>query len=236
MDTSIFESIKSEILSELQNYEKIEKLDCVLFTIDSEMHFKLRDYSERLIMEYGHDESILKKYSLGSIVKYLNEDGLTHTYSLNEKTFAKQVNDQDKVKEMLDGEFTIWKNSLLKQVTSKVASKGLKGEALEAKRKELHAEVDEAEERLGYIKENFEELDVRISSFLTRPSLGIVARFRLDGNTKEKSIRLKNSIPNVIYIKKKEPTVYPNNKLAAFLGSASHAFGDVYYRPLEGEK
>jgi hypothetical protein len=230
MDTSVFNGIKSEVLLELQSCEKIEKLDCVLFLVNNEVHLKLLEYSKRLEIEYSYDKDVLKRYSLGAIVKHLNEDGPTHTYSLNEKTFAKQINDQEKVRDSLDGEFAIWKNSLLKQVTSKVASMGLKGAALEEKIKELHKEADEAEEVLEYIKEHFDELDVKISSLLTRPSLGVIIRFRLSSSAKEKSIRLKNSIPNVLYIKEKEQTIYPNNKLTAYLKSATHAFGDVYYK------
>jgi len=233
MDTSIYDTTKDEILESLQSYKKIEKLDTVLFIIDEPMHNIILEAEKLLIMEYGDDAAILKKYSIDTIVKHLNKVGSTHTYSLAEKTFHRQINDPEKVKEKLDEEFSIWKNRLLKEITAVLKEKELSPELIEEKRRELKLEIDEAEKELEYVKEHFEELDVRISSFLTRPSPGVVVRFRINGVKKEGSFRLKNSIPNALFLKEKPDEVQPQNKLIRFLESAKHAFGDVYYKNLK---
>ena len=230
-DISIFESTKDEILEALQSYEKVEMLDTVLFIVDEKMCEVISQARRLLELEYGSDEMMFKKYSIDSIVKYLNGEGIppAHTYTLREKTFHRQINDPDKVREMLDTEFKLWQNRLLKEVTSKIATKGLSPEQIQAKRSELNAEIAVAQKKHEYIKENFDNLEVKISSLVKRPSFGVVIRYWVIGATKETKIRLKNTIPNVLYFKEKPVEVPPHNKIKEFLERSENPYGEVYY-------
>jgi len=231
-DISIFETTRSELLDALQAYEKVEMLDTVLFIVDEEMCNVISQARRLLELEYGNNEKMLKKYSIDSIIKYLNGDGVSpaHSYTLREKTFHRQITKPDTVKEMLDTEFKLWRNRLLKEVLSKVTSKGLTPEQIQSKRDELNAEIAVAEEKHDYIKENFDSLEVKISSLIKRPSFGVVIRYWVIGATKETKTRLKNTIPNVLYFKEKPVETAPHNKIKEFLEHSENPYGEVYYR------
>ena len=230
MDRSVYDGEKREVLEMLQVYEKVEMLDCVLFIIDEDADRLLSDSRKMLELEYGYDKDVLKKYSLAKIVNYLNDGQPTNTYSLSEKKYWRQINDPEKVKKALDAEFVIWKNSLLSRVTSAIKAKGLTDEKVVLKREDLQKEIELAALRLAYVKEHFDELDVRISSFFHRPSFGILIRFRTIMEKRERKIRLKNSIPNVLFMKKIVVDVDPQNELIHFFKDSTNAFGDVYYK------
>jgi len=232
MDISIYEREKQEILQALQAYERVSQRDCILFIIDELMHNRIIDAQMTLEREYGYDEAVLKQYSIESIVKHLNMKSPTYTYSLHDKRFWRQINDPDKVRAKLDEEFIIWKNRLVHDVLGKVSTKGLNAEQLNKKRNDLNEEIEEAQRQLDYIKENFDTLDVKISSYFHRPSYGVIARFRTIDGKGGSFIRLKNSIPNALFVIQRPDEPLPHNKLPAFFDGAINAYGDVYYKEL----
>lgn len=169
---------------------------------------------------------------IGGVVNILNMNDFTSAYSLKEKLFWSQVNDQKKVLPRLDRKFAIWKNTLLKNITESLEKKKLPKEMIEQKRGELTEEIEKAREKLLEIQRDPKMYDVRISKYHTGPSLGVEIRFRTKTQNKEKKIRLKNSLPNVLYFMKKKVEVAPHNELATYFESAEVVFGDVYAKRL----
>lgn len=235
MDTSIFDNEKESILQLLNKYKKVEISDAVIFEIDEEMNNIIVESSRLLTMEYGEQKNALNKYTINHIVKFLNPDNPTASYSVSKKKFWKQVNERTKVLNRLDAEFVIWSRRLLKEVTSKIKTKNVSPQLLKEKRESLNEEIKEKELVLEYIKEHYDELDVVISAFHTKPSWGVVARFTTISDDMWKEIRLKTTTVNAIFIDKKvkHDKIYAHNKLIHFFKKATHAYGDVYFKPLE---
>lgn len=233
MDISIFEQTREELLTTLlQNYESVSRdthgNEFTLFIVDKKMCNMLNEAQKLLEMEYGHDNLIYKKYSLENIVKYISPSEPVYTYSLYEKTYHRHINDQEKVFEKLETEFALWKKRHKKNVLKKLKAEKATKEMLDNKSIELEAEIAQAEITHQYILDNFEKMEVRISSLAHRPSYGIVIRYKVPSSKADKTQRLKSSIANVIYFEKFEAP-QENNKIIHFLNKATNAYGDVYF-------
>jgi len=238
LDVSIFEDVRNDVMEILRKftqkepknnkYETVEEAE--LFIVNKECIDELKVCSQRLIMEYSHlGEDIFKKFDISNIVKIINPQHPAHWY----KTFVdeswKQVNDEKLVRERLDKELAKYKAILMSNTRKKIKEKGIPAEkAKEIFKKIEKNEFPKADDLCEFIKENFDELDVRISTYNERTKYGAV-QFMIDD--KKKQVNLRKKIPNVLWFEKKEKQRQRNNELILYLSKAKRAFGDVYFVP-----
>ena len=230
IDKSIFEDVREDVAAILKRFtvQKVEEAE--LYIVDKEGIDELKICQKRLEMEYKPlGEDLFKKFALSTIVKVINQDKPANWF----KTFVdeswKQVNDRELVKERLDKELARYKAILMSNVRKKIKEKEIDAES--AKRIFLDIETKEfpeAERECEYIKENFDELDVRISTYYERTKYGAV-QFTIDG--KKQQVNLRKKIPNALWYQKQEKKRQKNNELLLYLSKAKRAFGDVFYVP-----
>lgn len=195
-------------------------------------------------MEYGFDEVMLKKFGISTLLKYLNKEHPAHYYKLYKKELWEQVNDQDKVKDRLDGKFAKWKYTMKKRTLEKLNAKGVDSTTKAKIEADMSKEIAVAEKELEYIKENFDSLDVRISEYEhRRVYTGIAVSLtlppeikKLKGKEKIESVlrmTLRKDVANILWYRELSEDA-KLNELQRYLKYAKHAFGDVYY--LEDKK
>ena len=238
LDVSIFEDVRNDVMEILRKftekeaednkYETVEEAE--LFIVNKECIDELKVCSNRLIMEYSHlGDDIFKKFGISNIVKIINPQHPAHWY----KTFVdeswKQVNDEELVQERLDKELAKYKAILMSNTRKKIKEKEIPDEkAKDIYKRIKEKEFPEAEELCEFIKNNFDELDVRISTYNERTKYGAV-QFMI--GEKKKQVNLRKKIPNVLWFEKQEKKRQRNNELILYLSKAKRAFGDVYFVP-----
>ncbi len=227
VDTTIFDDVKSDFNKFIKNFtpEVVQNSDLYIFNdkqIDS-----ILSLEQILQREYG-DLPSYKHYSLSNIVKIINPLEPSHYYKLYVREKWEQVNDQEKVLARLDGKFAKWKNRIKKETLESCKLKAIPQEKIDAIMKNIDDEIVVAKKDLAYIKENFDNLDVRISGYAHRKVYGAIS-YKL--HKKQYSTTLRNSVPNVLWFKEltEDEKVRTNNELKLYLDKATLAFGDVYY-------
>jgi len=237
-DNSIFEDVRRdiyEIISHCQQKSLIEEnaeLDSVLYICSDEVMEQVKEQEKRLVMEYGHDEFLYKSFGINAILKYINRDIPTHYYKLYKKETWEQINDQKKVFDRLDGVFLRWKNVMKSKVNAQLKKNNVDEHTIANVNADIKEEIIEAEKKLNYIKENFDELDVRISNYANRNQYTAVTIAKPKEGKPEidkfAQITLRKEIPNLLWYvpKSKEDKL---TKLQKYFKKAKHAFGTVYY-------
>lgn len=234
-DNSIFLDVKEEIESALKKLPKevIESAEAQLYKVDESFMNFLKDCSQRLILEYAYDEKVYKEYNISKIVKIINENSPSHHYRIYEQEKWKQVNDRELVWERLDGSFVKYKNSLMANIRKKVKEKNIDQESIVKIMDDVKKEVHEASKELDFIKKNFEELDVRISSYHQRTKVAII-ECRIN---KKRDVRknLRKNVPNILWFKEltEEEKQREDNELIKFMRASKRAFGEIYYVPFK---
>jgi len=228
-DSSVFDDIKVDILSMLENYPSEKVVDAILYEVDEKAIKQLRVFIQRLTMEYGNDEIALKDYNISNIVKIINIQEPCNWYKTFEAKSSKQVNDKEKVLLRLDGEFSKYKNKVLSFTKKKIKEKKIKKDSADAIIKDIHKEIALAEKELKYIQDNFDELDVRISTYFERTSYGGV-QYGIN-KIRQPNQNLRKTVPNVIWFKplQKEKSSRDDNELEIYFSHATRAFGDVFF-------
>jgi len=254
IDKSVYEDVIRELYQLLSKYKTVSlveenpELDAVLYICDEECIKELGVFQKRLEMEYGYDEAVLNKFGFHTLAKIINPDAPTHYYKLYSKETWEQVNDQEKVRQRLDGKFSKWKNTMQKKVLEKLKAKGVDDATIARVKADLQKEIADAQKELDYIKEHFDELDVRISDYENRKAYTTVT-FAITPKEDELNklisvpvskkkpkekfgrITLRKEIPNILWYKPKTEEE-KLTELQRYLKSAKHAFGSIYYKPL----
>lgn len=227
-DRSIFEDVRDDVKEILGRYELQTVEEAQLYVVDKECIDELNVCAKRLIMEYAHlGEDIFKKFDISNIVKIINPTYPAHWYKAFVDESWKQVNDEELVRERLDRELAKYKNILLSNTKKKIKEKGIPADkAKQIYRNIEQKEFPEAENLCEFIKENFDELDVRISTYNERTKYGAI-QFML--GEKKRQVNLRKKIPNVLWFEKQEKKRQKNNELILYLSKAKRAFGDVYF-------
>jgi hypothetical protein len=242
-DNSVFEDVRQELEILVGNCEQVSLvetnpvLDSVLYLCDIEWVQKLKVLEERLKMEYGYDDALMKLYGINTLMKFINRDSPTHYYKLYEKETWEQVNDQDKVRQRLDAKLIKWQNAMEKRTVEKLKAKGIDGATIDKIKHDMKQEVKEAYKELDFIKANFDTLDVRISDYTNRKSYTAVTiavcNDKGDCLIKKKDsftrVTLRKDIPNVLWYKPKSEDE-KLTELQRFFKGATNAFGSIYYK------
>ncbi len=227
IDTTTFDNIKNEFNTFIKQFspENIQNSEVYILN-DREMDL-LSSFESQLYKEYG-DLSSYKKYNLSNIVKIINFDEPSHYYKLYVREKWEQVNDQEKVLARLDGKFAKWKNRIKKETLESCKLKLIPQESIDKIMSDIDDEIIVARKDLEYIKENFDDLDVRISGYAHRKVYGAIS-YKL--HKKQYSTTLRNTVPNVLWFRElsEDDKVRSNNELKLYLDKATLAFGDVYY-------
>jgi hypothetical protein len=186
------------------------------------------------------DEVFLKRYGFHNLCRLFNPDEKVYHYSIVKEKKFKHVNNQEKVLERLDGEYSQWKSRYktlsLNTFAAETTRTQLEMDDFEAI---LEQKILEAGVELERIKENFETLDVRVISKIRAHSFYTlfyrqkkVRRGRPSRNDRGKSIvykQIKRHIstmtPNVLWYKK---GIRRDCSVDEFILKADNPFGDVY--------
>lgn len=233
MDVSVYDGIKIEVENLLGQYPEQKCVDAVLFVVDDEAIKALHVLSQRLSMEYGGDDTIYAKFKLSTLVKVINFEKPCSWYKTFEAESWKQVNDKEKVLQRLDSEFSKYKNKIKSFTLKKIKDNKIpkKQEALIMN--DIEAEIIQGKKKLDYIQENFETLDVRISTYHERTKYAGVQY--IIHKKREPNQSLRKQVPNVLWFKEasKAEKVHKDNELVVYLEHAKRAFGDVYFVELD---
>lgn len=251
IDLSIYEDVKSEmfaLLLSLPNGIVLKKLklsneltgdeeDVELYIVDDAIIQEFRVFQKRLKIEYSHEPTFTRDYSLASLVKVINFEVPSHYWNVHTKPSWTQVNNKDKVRARLEGEFVKWKNTILKNTKEKQKANGNSAEGIEQVKQRIKSEIAIAQLTLEDILENFERYDVRISGYHRR-TFALMLNYKLTTEGKTYlQVALNKTKPNVLWFKELEEheKIRTNNKLVHYLQKAHNPFGDVYYLPVEEE-
>ena len=245
IDDSIYQDVKRDLNTLLEKYPKKslveddKNLDAYIVICDDKCIKQINTLEKRLNIEYGFDEVMIKSFGITSLLKYLNTEFHAHYYKLYKKELWEQVNDQDKVRDRLDGKFAKWKNTMKKRTLEKLSAKGVDSATKAKVESDMNKEITEAKKELEYIKDNFDSLNVRISEYEHRRAYtGITVSLtlpselkKLKGKNKIESVlrmTLRKDVANILWYKELNEDD-KLNELQRFLKYAKHAFGDVYY-------
>lgn len=227
-EMSLFDEIKEEVhkLLEFYPYEKV--VDSTLYIVDEELIKKLDTFNKDLNIKYG-DDITAKKYSLANIVKIINPLEPCNWYNTYKGVSWKQVNDTEKVLLRLDSEFAKYKNKIRKFTKKQIKEKNIPEDKELLIMDNIEDEIIQAEKELVYIKENFDELDVRISTYFERIDSAFLSYVI---NKKRKSNQnLRKTVVNVLWFKElsQNDKTRTDNELQKYFKFATRAFGDIFY-------
>ncbi|MEA3227673.1 MAG: hypothetical protein U9P38_01240 [Campylobacterota bacterium] len=226
-DTAIFDEVKNDFDRFIKNFTPEIIQDSELYILNDREIDKILSLEQLLYKEYG-DLANYKIYKLSNIVKIVNPTEPSHYYKLYVREKWEQVNDQEKVLARLDGKFAKWKNRLKKETFESCKLKGIPQDKISDIMNNIDQEIIVAKRELAYIKENFDNLDVRISGYAHRKVYGAIS-YKM--NKKQYSTTLRNSVPNILWFRElsEDDKVRTNNELKLYLDKATLAFGDIYY-------
>jgi len=226
-DTTIFDNVKADFNKFIKNFtpEIVQKSE--LYVLNDKQIESILSLDKILKREYS-DLPNYKHLNLSNIVKIINPLEPAHYYKLYVREKWEQVNDQEKVLARLDGKFAKWKNRIKKETRESCKLKAIPQDKIDEIMRRIDEEIIVAKKDLAYIKENFDDLDVRISGYAHRKVYGAIS-YKL--HKKQYSTTLRNSVPNILWFKEltEDEKVRSNNELKLYLDKATLAFGDVYY-------
>ena len=245
IETSIYNDVKQDIeqllktkhcnKKELELYNEISgKKDIViLYLVDETAIKEFKVFKTRLQMEYSYTKKFNQELSLESIVKLINIDIPSHYWKIHPKATWTQINDQDKVRAKIEGEFIKWKNTILKNTKKKQKEKKNSQQAILDVEQKIHQEISVAQKELEHILENFDQYDVRISGYKRR-TFALMLNYKIsDDKSTYLQVALNKTKPNILWFKElsEEEKIRTNNKLIHYLQKAKNPFGDVYFLP-----
>lgn len=177
------------------------------------------------------EERYFKNNNFRKHCKLLNTAYCAYRYTIHIYNKFKDVRDRDKVYNYLDGEFSVWRNSFLKH--SKIAlsqNKNIDVDFVQEQEKLITDKIKKAEKEFHWIKNNYEDLEVRINSKKRSKKYGtIYLYYNIREDVVQKMHRdrfhLDINRPNILWYTPKEDT-----SSDTFIKSSKNPFGDVYYR------
>ena len=231
LDKSVFEAEKKRVFDLLSGLENKGLKEFSLYLLNSEEMELIKDVKSVLEIEYGYDPHVYKRFNINNIVKVVNDDINipSYRYNLYFRLAEKRITDPEKVKELLEVEFIRFKqrnkNKLFANLKKAVNEK--EKYLLQEKYKQ---EIEEANKKLIYLQENFNDLDVRISNIKVAKEYCEInfAYYNSVGKKISKSKNLRKNVPNILYY---DPvsSKRSDNEFEEFLSKAKNAFGDIYF-------
>lgn len=221
----LFLECKTNIHKRLLSFENVKELNSVLYLINQEMINYIKDYDSKLRLEYGDE----KKFSISHIVKVINFDKPSHWFNTFTAYDWKQINDKDKVLKALEGEFEKTFNKLKVDVKRKIKAKDISEENENKILQDINKEYSLAQKELKFIKDNFNDLDVRISSYKVRKKYAKID-YKIN-KVRQVFKNLKSTVPNALWFEElsDDEKANENNELIRYFKHAKNPFGFVYY-------
>lgn len=220
---SIFQLTQEKVSKLLSKYKFIELLEGKLYFVNKEGAIMLSVLQSKLENELATN-SERKRYNFGLIAKFLNPKNPATRYFIGIKGRHRQINDETKVNENLEGEFAIWKNKVRKEASDYATLHSLDDEALALLEQKIERQINEAQGRYEFIKENRESLEVRIVGYEHEKSFPYVA-YTVD--KKMRNTHVSTKVPTILYY---EPVKFRSDmSVAEFTKQGINAFGDVYF-------
>lgn len=186
------------------------------------------DFFRQLRESFIDHEACKSERQFASIVNLLNPEAPSYSYSTGIRAKYKQVLNQEKVKGRLEGEFEIWKNTKLKNANEYIGLHSLSDSAADNIEKEVLAEIEVAKSELKYILKNFDDLEVKLTTFEHRKAYPYV-KYYIDNDGKPKAFYRHLSIvaPNALFY---VPRTYRvDMEIEEFVRHAKNPFGPIYY-------
>lgn len=233
MEDLKFYKIKSEIESFLKKYDFKEHIagekKAILYVLDSQAISFLKEMNNELRIEYSHNATFYKKHNLSSIIKVINWNNPCHSFRIFNAYNWREINDQEKVfdilKKELEKTFNIQKVNVDKKLKAKEVSLENRNEIIE----KIKSEYLEAKKEVEFMIANKDKITARISEYYRRR---IYPRVDFIINKKRQTaVGLKTTSLNGIWYEDLEDELAKNanNQLIDFLKKAKNPFGDVYY-------
>lgn len=239
MDTSIYENVKNDIFNMFNDSQNIlekkelrisqtettEAIVCILYVVNDEFMKFIHICKERLDIEYDKDSP----YKIGSIVKLINPSEPSHNYNVYKKRFHKSVVKKETVVKYIESHYNISLNKLKRTIRQTKANKKLSSEIKTDIIDRVKKEIIEAEKEKVYIDKNFDDLDIRISTYLKNSGQGFSINYKI--NKKRCNNRLTNNTPNIFWFKELEEdeAKRSDEKQMEYFKKAKRAFGDLFY-------
>lgn len=225
---------KAKVLKYREQIEEILSKFPFMEVGDAKLHFIDRE-GDALIrsIEKSFDgrEALSKRLrsEFAQVVNLLNPGKAADTYSVGIRGKHRQITDQDVVRENIEAEFSIWKNTLLKNAKKTIEVHTLSDEAIDKINQEINTTLDVANGELKYILENFDTLVVKIAGFKHQKNYPYIQFTIDDENNKRKTVNKHLSIlaPNCLFY---QPAIYRSDmKIDEFIKDARNPFGDIFY-------
>lgn len=218
---------KAKIDEILARYPHREVGEAKLYFIDADGDKLLHDLEQ----QFDGKEALSKRLrsEFAQIVNVVNPGKCADTYNVGIRGKHRQITDQEVVRENLEAEFAIWKNTLLKEAKKTVAIHSLSDDVVDKINNDVNSTIDVANSELKYILENFDTLVVKIAGFKHQKNYPYVQFTIDDENKKRKTISKHLSIlaPNCLFYR---PAIYRSDmKIDEFIKDARNPFGDIFY-------
>lgn len=209
-----------------------EQKSSVLYLVDEvllEVLMRLKSEHDAHLCENESDsekiEKLLKRYGSDQVCTIFNPHSSCHHYSIQVFRKYKYVTDPELVRKRLDEEYEVWVNAYRKETINKLKAQNASAESMQKNKREMEKHITQAKKELVYIKENFDKLDVRVSSS-DRCREYATVHFNTEDSKRQTKRHVHISRFNVLWYKERE-----DNSMEAYIKKAEHPFGDVYYLP-----
>lgn len=219
-----FALAKEEVEAILSEYKYKEILQAKLYFLDFKGIVRIEAARLNLEKNYTSDED-RERYHFNLIAKVLDVVPSEY-YHTGVRSKRRQLSTAGLIKDRLDEEFAIWKNTIRKDAQEYVALHSISDEELFEREKELKRRIIEAESNYKYLKKYFDKLEVRISGWDEKnENLYPYISYRCDGKLFNKHLSIR--VPSILHF---QPTPYRSDmKIAEFIDKATNAFGSVYF-------
>lgn len=243
------EDIQQKLATILTSCKREEYQGAHIYLLDKKV------LDEVLFLEAGVRGIVMEKKGLDiktkdpfyPFAKILNPKypAFKHSYYLAHR--HKEIFNRTKIKDAIDGEINIWKNSERKALEERIADTETPISKVDADkmRKELEMQISIDEQTIEELKNNFEEYDVVITSFEQKkyyPSI----YFTLDTSSdyegddpekkrkyyKKKDAHLRKDVPNLLWFKDDRPfsELRANDKIRRIIKTHVRCCGTIYMK------
>ena len=230
----MYQQIKIELTSILQNIRKIDYKEIVLYLIDKETLDKVLQLELKVRAE-NEEKGIEKVNHFYDYAKIINPKYPAFKYTLSMKHKKKEIFDPTKVQKALPAEFEIWKNKSrveLERMIKDPESAIVDGQA-DKLRKRLEKDIELAQYNIEKVLGDFHSYDVVISTFedyTYYPALYFVMEQK--GKNKPSDTHLRQDVPNLLWFRDNRPfaELRANDRMSRIIQTFDRCCNSVYFR------
>lgn len=223
----LFNETKKQVTAILEPLKCLEIAEGRLYFVDGDTVALLTELKSQLEGSFTK-KTDPKRFGFDLICRILNPNKPAQKYSVGVKGKHRQINDSEKVRANIEGEFAVFSNKLRKEAREKAVLHNMKDDEIAQLEKETTKRIMEAEAGFKFVMDNFDKLEVRIAGYAHEKIYPYVS-YVVNGKQHNTHVSIK--VPTILYY---ESVKYRSDMdVADFISHARNAFGDVFFMEKE---